>query len=241
MRQIAAAIVGGIFLAANGASQFSSAATLLPPTPYLSAADSPIGTAINEFYYLEDFEDGSLSTSGVTATPLGSIIGPSQFTDSVDSDSGPIDGSGTSGYSLLSGGVTNSFSFQFDAAVLGKFPTRAGIVWTDVGAVSEGAFGVGTVIFEAYGPANESLGTTMAVLGDGAITGGTTEDRFFGAINPDGISRITITMPASTDWEVDHLQYLRVPEPISLAPALAGLVATTCKRRVRARHQAEIR
>lgn len=235
MRRTAAAILFGVLVASIANDHTACAATLLPPTPYLSAADSPIGTAVNDFFYLEDFEDGHLSTSGVVATPAGIVTGPGEFTDSVDGDSGPIDGSGTSGRSLLTGGVTNSFSFQFDAVLLGGFPTRAGIVWTDVGAVSEGAFGVGNVIFEAFGPANESLGTTAAVLGDGAITGGTAEDRFFGAINPAGISRITITMPASTDWEVDHLQYVRVPEPAGAILLLVGLAAAAATRRVRSR------
>ena len=203
----------------------AGAATLLPPTPYLSSADSPIGTPVNEFYYLEDFEDGNLSTSGVTLTGASSVTSPGDFTDSVDGDSGPIDGFGNSGRSLLSGAGTNTFSFQFDALLLGKLPTRAGIVWTDVGAVVDGPLGIGTVIFEAFGPINESLGTTVAnMLGDGAITGATGEDRFFGAINPEGISRFTISMPNSTDWEVDHLQYLRVPEPAALLLAAVGLV-----------------
>ncbi|MGD9633117.1 MAG: hypothetical protein AB7G28_03850 [Pirellulales bacterium] len=208
------------------------AATLLPPTPYLSVANSPIGTAVNEYFYLENFEDGSLSTAGVTLSPGGIITAPSELTDSVDSDDGTIDGSGTLGRSLLTGGQTNTFSFQFDAVALGHLPTRAGIVWTDVGAVDGGPLGVGTVIFEAFGPANESLGMTVAdMLGDGAITGATAEDRFFGAINPDGISRITITMPNSTDWEVDHLQYLRVPEPGGATLMFAYLTAIAGMRR----------
>jgi hypothetical protein len=208
-------------------ANLSIAATLLAPTPYLSLADSPIGTAVNEYFYLENFEDGSLSTSGVTLSPAGVVTSPGPTTDSVDADNGPIDGLGNSGRSLLTGGTTNTFSFQFDALVLGNLPTRAGIVWTDVGAVVDGPLGVGTVIFEAFGPANESLGTTVANnLGDGAITGATAEDRFFGAINPAGISRITITMPNSTDWEVDHLQYLRVPEPGAFLLALLALAGS---------------
>lgn len=239
--------VGMTLLAALGllfisAATQSIAATLLAPTPYLSVADSPIGTAVNEYFYLEDFEDGNLSTSGVTLSPAGIITAPSDLTDSVDADNGPIDGLGNSGRSLLTGGTTNTFSFQFDALVLGNLPTRAGIAWTDVGTVVDGPLGVGTVIFEAFGPANESLGTTVAnMLGDGAINGATAEDRFFGAINPAGISRITITMPGSTDWEVDHLQYLRVPEPAALLLALLALAGGSLTIDIRTRGQAGIR
>lgn len=234
-------LLGVVVLVALLASRISVAATLLSPTPYLSAADSPIGTAVNEFFYLEDFEDGNLSTSGVTMLPAGVITLPGPFTDSVDGDSGPIDGFGTSGRSLLTGGSTNTLTFQFSAEVLGNLPTRVGIVWTDVGAVSEGAFGVGTVIFEAFGPANESLGTTVATLGDGAITGGTAEDRFLGAINPQGISRFTISMPHSTDWEVDHLQYLRVPEPSGATLMLVALSAIASTRSARSSPYADAR
>lgn len=219
--------VVAMFFAACGAG---AAPIFFGPTPYLQATDSPIFSATNEYFYREDFEDGSLSTTGVTATPSG-VVTPKHDpdTDSVDADDGTIDGSGVDGRSLHTGDTTNSFSFDFDAVQLSEFPTRAGIVWTDVGTVDEGEFGVGTVIFEAFGPANESLGTIMAdMLGDGAIDGQTAEDRFFGVINPPGISRITITMPHSMDWEVDHLQYLRVvPEPSVPEPAAVSLV-TIC-------------
>jgi len=176
------------------ACRAEAAPILFGPSPYLEKTDGPIFIAQNQYFYCEDFEDGTLSTSGVTSSPNGIITTNGVLTtDSVDADDGAIDGSGHQGRSLYSGGTTNSFSFEFSAVQLSGLPKRAGIVWTDVGTVDEGQFGIGTVIFEAFGPANESLGTIVAeMLGDGSVNGGTEEDRFFGVINPEGISRITI-------------------------------------------------
>src|SRR4029077_12276079 len=39
----------------------------------------------------------------------------------------------------------------------------------------------------------------------------TSEDRFLGIVNPDGISSVTLTMTNSINWEVDHLQYGYLP------------------------------
>ena len=89
-------------------------------------------------------------------------------------------------------------TFTFDATVLGHLPTQAGIVWTD---------GAGTTTFEAFGPGGVSLGQIGPVsIADGAITGETAEDRFFGVINAGGISAIHISN-TSGGIEVDHLQY----------------------------------
>jgi hypothetical protein len=52
-------------------------------------------------------------------------------------------------------------------------------------------------------------------FGDGSVLGQTAEDRFFGAKNASGISKITI-ITNSKDWEIDHLQYgnqKTIPEP----------------------------
>ena len=196
----------------------------LGPTPYLSFNDSPFNGLGFANFYLEDFEDGALSTPGVTAS--GGIVGnPSPQTDSVDADNGVIDGSGTAGHSWFSNGAVNTFTFTFDAATLGALPTHAGLVWTDVG-LAQPTIGVGDVSFEAFGPGGVSLGTLGPVtLGDGAVTGATAEDRFFGWIDAGGISSITISMPQSTDWEVDHVQYGIVPEPAGAAAALIALLA----------------
>jgi PEP-CTERM motif len=216
-------------LAAGLISIGEANATLYGPSPYLSFSDRPFTAPTNAYYYLEDFEDGALSTTGVTVS-AGVVAGPSALTDSVDADNGPIDGSGTSGNSWYSNFATSSFSFTFNSVALGGvLPNHAGIVWTDVGAVTEGTTGFGSVTFEAFGPANESLGIIGPVLlGDGVATGTTAEDRFFGASHAAGISRIVISTTNTLDWEVDHLQYadLRIPEPTAIA--LAGIALMGC-------------
>lgn len=74
-------------------------------------------------------------------------------------------------------------------------------------------------------------------LGDGSVAGGTGEDRFFGIVHAGGISRVTMRMRNSTDWEVDHLQYGRlapasvVPEPASSVLLLTGLLPLLRRRR----------
>src|SRR5262245_24436385 len=104
------------------------------PTPYLSAANSPFAGGNFTYFYLENFEDGSLNTPGVTASGTWSVFGPGQVTDSVDADDGVIDGSGTGGHSYLSNFQNTSLTFTFNAGALGgHLPTDAGIVWTDVG------------------------------------------------------------------------------------------------------------
>jgi len=213
------ALFSAAALAASGVA--TAAGTLLGPTPYLSTADSPfLGL---QGFQVETFESGALTLPGVTASP-GIFTSPGAQTDSVDADGGPIDGSGTTGRSYLASGVT-TLTFTFSPTRPGGLPTHAGIVWTDVGEVflGEHGFGTGPVTFEAFDALGTSLGTAGAVLGDGAITGATAEDRFFGAINAGGISRIVISMSNSPDWEVDHLQVATIPEPSAWLMMGAGL------------------
>jgi hypothetical protein len=202
--------------------------TFLGPSPYASFADSPFNSVGFSYFHLEDFEDGSLNTPGVTAN-AGAVVAPGGSTDSVDGDDGAIDGSGTSGHSFLNS-TSNSITFTFNAATLGSLPTHAGLVWTDVGNSSPN-IGFDNVTFTATGSGGVNLGSIGPfLLGDGLVTGATAEDRFFGIVFSGGIESITISMTNSQDWEIDHLQYgaaATVPEPgvlSCLVPAtIAGL------------------
>src|SRR5262245_59247501 len=184
-RGLLAATVG-IVLAATGAR-----ADILGPTPYLSFADSPFNGGSFSSFFLEDFEDGALNTPGVTASAGWSVLGPGAFTDSVDGDDGAIDGAGTRGHSFFSNGTQSSLTFNA-AALGGALPAAAGIVWTDVGDVTSGAPGFGSVSFSATDGLGNPLGSIGTfTLGDGSALGsapgGTAEDRFFGVTNAGGI------------------------------------------------------
>lgn len=210
----------------------SADAQMLGPSPYLSLADSPLLPAPFNYFFLEDLEDGAMNSPGVLSSSL-IVLGPGPLEDSVDADDGLIDGLGQGGRSLYSGGST-SITLVFDGLALGGLPTHAGLVWTDVGFANP-VNGIGDVIFEAFDAVNAPIGVVGPVLlGDGAFDGGTAEDRFFGVVYPAGIGSIRITMPGSDDFEVDHLQYGRVPEPATLAFCGAGLLIGGLFRRRRA-------
>jgi hypothetical protein len=189
-----------------------ASATFLGPTPYLSEADSPF-FPFGPNFFLEDFEDGSLNTPGVTAS-AGEVIDSTHpvfgtVVDSVDGDDGAIDGSGLNGkswFNFTTGATVIRFTFSAGETGFG-LPTQVGIVWTD---------GFGTVTFEAFDAGGTSLGTTTpVVLGvDGVFSGQTAEDRFFGVSGFGGISAIEIST-TNSGMEVDHLQY-GVPEPSTL-------------------------
>jgi hypothetical protein len=169
------------------------------PSPYLSFVDSPFNATGFNYFYLEDFEDGAFNTPGATPSAGWVVISTAAGADSVD----------PGGRSYYSGGTQTNLTITFNASALGgKLPTHAGIVWTDVGLVSSGSFGFGDVSFTARDANGVSLGTNIGVhLGNGSTAPFAGEDRFFGIVNAGGISSISITMPNSADWEVDHLQY----------------------------------
>jgi|GEM_PF-669095 len=215
-------------------------AVYLNPSPYLSFSDSPFKGGAFSYFHLEDFEDGALNTPGVWA-PVGFALRAGPLTDSVDADDGAVDGSGNGGGSFYSAG-NHTLSFVFDGGVLGGLPTHVGLVWTDVGfssdtintcAAGQQDCGFGNVSLEAFDPENASLGVIGPFwLGDGDVGGQTAEERYFGVTNASGISRITLTMPGSGDWEIDHLQYgLAVPEPPSIALLAFALLTMVIGRR----------
>ena len=203
-------------------------AQFVGPTPYLGFDDSPFNGANFTYFHLEDFEDMVLNTPGASSSSNGGFLA-SNFADSVDEDDGAIDGSGSLGSALWANGQTSKFTFTFDALTLGDLPTHAGVVWTD----SNPTFN--DVTFEAFGPSAQSLGTIGPVnLGDGFLTGQTDEDRFFGIINPQGLSAISLEVASGSNWELDHLQYGHVvPIPPALFLFGSGLIGMLAMVRTR--------
>ncbi|MFG0284415.1 MAG: hypothetical protein ACF8R7_08340 [Phycisphaerales bacterium JB039] len=189
----------------------------LDPGVYRQASNSPF-YGDSGFTY-ENFEDGLLNILGVTNYHgNGTVVGPSGFTDSVDGDDGVIDGWGSSGHSM-DDGWANRLSFAFDKTVIGAAPTRAGVVWTD------GGNGDVTVTFEAFDLSGVSLGLVSDSFYDGAYSGDTLDDRFYGIEHAGGIGRIEIRYSGGL-FEIDHVQYgtdeLTIV-PVPTASALAGL------------------
>jgi hypothetical protein len=195
---------------------------------YARASDSPFAATSFSWFHLENFEDHLFNTPGVTGSAGGVtsvVFGPS-IHDSVDTDDGVLDGSGLLGDDYFSSNGSAGITFSFSAAALGALPTHAGLVWTD---------GAGSTTFEAFDHNGASLGTITVNIANATVTGETNEDRFFGAVDPLGISAIKISN-ASGGIEIDHLQYglaTAVPEPETSALMLGGLglLAFVARRR----------
>jgi hypothetical protein len=207
----------------------ATAETLLGPSPYLSFADSPFVAVPFAQFVLQTFDSEGLDTSTVSAS-AGTHLTSGTLIDSVGGD-GDDPGSWYSNNS-----TAISFDFTAFEALHGRLPTHAGLVWTDVGfRLSDGLIGgPSEVRFTGTDGLGNPFGTTIAFLGDGSAAGETAEDRFFGVVHLAGIRTITISMPDSADWEMDHLQYgAAVPEPATWAMLLAGfgLVGATARRR----------
>jgi len=213
----------------------SAKATIVTLDDYYEFADSPFHSYSFSSFYLEDFEDGTITdndfeTPGVSETYGFFRISHFQFPsiDSVDGDDGNIDGSGSAGGSMYNGGI---LEFVFDEGILGALPTHAGLVWTD-GTPNH------LVSFSAYDEFDNLIGLSEEVLGDGSFYGTTDEDFFFGAIHTPGIKRLLIHDNGGlNNLEIDHLQYgiqgaANVPEPKSLLFIAICLISLVLLRRL---------
>ena len=173
-------------------------------------------------FYLDDMEDGSLNTPGVSAS-AGFVIAPSSLTDSVDGDDGNIDGSGTLGRSFLANNAATGFTFTFSSGTYGLLPTHAGLVWTD-GQTN------GTTVFEAFDGNGTSLGVITGNHAGSGFGGQTNEDRFYGWVHSGGIGSIKMTHTGGGGLEIDHLQYGAVPEPATITALGIGALVLIRRR-----------
>ncbi len=219
-----AVIAGFLTLALAGSAR---AQTLIGPAPYLSFNDSPFKSTSDaagfQYFHLETFEDGLFNTPGVSVSAQGEgVINGT----SVDGDDGTIDGSGAGGraYRCRSGPAgAGGLTFTFNATVLGTLPTHVGIVWT---------IGDDPIVVEARrGPT--LLGT---LTGNHRISGSSTtaDDRFYGIVDPGGISSIQIRSGPSGGggFHVDHLQYGFGAVAVPPAQGFTFLVSSAGNNRV---------
>jgi hypothetical protein len=202
MMQAAGAETGGANAGGAGGATFVE----LPDGPIVDVpytCDSPFQDVdFASYFYLEDFEDGTLSTPGVTSTSTTTSAnsGALSLVDSVDCDDGVIDGTCTNCDALFSG--SGSIQVTFDAQTLGALPTHVGMVWTD------GGFG-STVTVTGYDAADQVIYTqSVNGIGDNSNTGTTAEDRFFGIVHYAGVKSVKLAN-SSGGIEIDHLQYGR--------------------------------
>jgi hypothetical protein len=220
--------IRAIALAAAVTAAFPVAASTFGPSPYLAAGDSPWAGLPFTTFILQDFDSAGLDTSTVSASG-GTWL---NFGALIDSVGGGVTVPG-SWYSNNLTAVT--FDFTAFESVHGRLPTHAGIVWTDVGfRISDNVIGGPTEVrFSALDADGNIIGPVIASLGDNLASGQTAEDRFFGAKSNVGIRSITLFMPDSADWEMDHLQYGVVPEASTWALLIAGfgMVGSTLRRR----------
>jgi hypothetical protein len=177
----------------------------IDPVGYRSFTDSPFnGRTFGSYFHLEDYEDGALSTPGVTASSPSLSSSFAGFEDSVDGDDGAVNGTclkagGARCNAAFAGG---SITYTFSPELPGGLPTHVGIVWTDGGVGAD-------VTFEAFDAQDALLARrTATALGDNSNTGTVEEDRFFGIVAPGGVRRIVVSN-TSGGTEVDHLQYGR--------------------------------
>lgn len=242
MARVQACCAAGLCISCMITSSATTAAKTVfyGPTPYLSQADSPFDlSGLGMTFWLEDFEDGTLNTPGVSGDLSISPVGL-PFTDSVDADDGLIDGDGSGGAARGGGGgCTNAeppycweyAKFDFSESLPSGFPRAVGFVWTD--GVPYGPFGwPGRFEVNAY-DADGVLIVSQAfeALGNPPQTTpnrDTPEDVFFGVRHDAGISRLELEQSGvpSSSFEFDHLQYgYQVPEPSAWTLAVVAGIA----------------
>ena len=193
---------------------------------YASVSDSPFSSMTFASFYFDDFEDGLLNTLGVSAS-TGGVLGPTDKTNSVDTDDGVKDGFGADGFSYWSGFPNSAgVTFTFDSLALGKLPTEAGLVLTDSVTNTTVKFfdNLGDLI-AVFGPLNVRIGANTETSGD----------KFIGVSNTNGISSIHISDTGNA-FEVDHLQYgiSSVPVPAAVwlfGSGLLGLVGVARRKK----------
>jgi hypothetical protein len=173
---------------------------------------------------MTNLPDGAFSVPGVSASTgtsnVPTVIGPGGSIDSVD-------GHGNNGHSLF---ASPAITFTFNPNVLGYLPTVAGIVWTD------GDLPIHFTGIDAQGNSIEQVNDATG-CGFSCGDGNPANYRFFGVIDPVGISSIEISDFSGT-IEVDHLQFgllatAPVPEPSTFALVLVptALFLTILSRR----------
>ena len=198
-----------------------SETTFFGPVPYLSTADRPAEFCTD--CVVEDFEQGSVNSFLSISPASGRVLGPEELDDFgnrwVDSVELP-------GHSWFLEDASPVLTIDFAQPV-----SSAGLVWTD------GDRNV-SVVFESFDASGASLGSIGPVsdISDGMFFGSTDEDRFFGVVDPNGISRLQISnIGSGNGLEVDHITWQAVPEPGALPLLLIGLghMFATCRRRLR--------
>ena len=195
---------------------------------YFGSGDSPFASMGGGTLKIENFEDGLLNQAGVKASN-GFVKGSGWSTDSVDGDHGPMDGFGRSGQSY-STGQKNSVTFTFKQ-LNGMKPSMAGLVFTDGAANSQ-------ITFKAWDAYGNLIGKITKTLGDLKTNGQTDEDRFFGIVSENGISKIQIASNLG-GIEIDHLQFAYgfavVPLPPAVALGLVGLAGVMAFNKLKRR------
>lgn len=177
--------------------------------PYKSFDDSGL-KALGDYWPLglERFEAGKISVPGLTISP-GFVLCDSLYIDSVDEDDGSIDGYGREGCTWYVNAPKVTVSF--DKETLGYYPTSVGIAWTDIGGGSP-RDGYGKIRFAVYDEIGTMVGERLyeEEVGDGQRTGETAEDRLVLVTWYGGIGAVSMTVETSSDWELDHVQWVYV-------------------------------